>query len=409
MTNRRYGRIRVRYSGRRFQSDHEGDQELDPLPYLSRARDVRAARPRPDRRLRRRRRIERRRPADGPRRDLQQRRARLQRRPLALPRRLGRGRPGGQLRGQPERPVPGRPRRSGGDPAARLDGLDHGRGRRSELQLRGRAHGHRRQRLRRVRRQRLRGRYGDLRPVQGARRAGGRAAERDRGALVQRGVHPGVRAVAPGPGRRPGGLRDRLPGLAGRPDQRGRPRRSRAPRPSTSAAASTSTPCSTTWSSSAARSRRPRPPAYRPRSRCSRSPTRSTRRASTSTPASTTTSCAVSTSTSSLDPSSIPEASASGVESVDANFSMRLAGVNEDQDDRRAERRAADRGAAGPVRGRSERARRPRRPGGAGGTIPGVGGGAGGGGGGGGNADAYLDCIAEAQTPDEINACANDL
>jgi hypothetical protein len=113
----------------------------------------------------------------------------------------------------------------------------------------------------------------------------------------------------------------------------------------------------------------------------------------------------------SLDPSSIPEASASGVESVDANFSMRLAGVNEDQEisapsdaqpiDELLGQLGVDPGALGGL----------GALGGAGGTIPGVGGGAGGGGGGGGggNADAYLDCIAEAQTPDEINACANDL
>jgi hypothetical protein len=113
----------------------------------------------------------------------------------------------------------------------------------------------------------------------------------------------------------------------------------------------------------------------------------------------------------SLDPSSIPEAEASGVEAVDANFSMRLAGVNEDQEisgpsdaqpiEDLLGQFGVDPGALGGL----------GALGGAGGTIPGVGSGGGGagGGGGGGNANAYLDCIAEAQTPDEINACASDL
>ena len=45
------------------------------------------------------------------------------------------------------------------------------------------------------------------------------------------------------------------------------------------------------------------------------------------------------------------------------------------------------------------------------GTTPGGGGGGGGGAAapGGGDTDAYLDCVAKAQTPDEINACASEL
>ena len=117
-----------------------------------------------------------------------------------------------------------------------------------------------------------------------------------------------------------------------------------------------------------------------------------------------------------IDPSAIPDAEAAGVESVDANFSMRLGGGQRGAGDLGAQRRPAARGPARAVRGRPERARwpwrprRPRRLGGAGGGLPGGGGGGGGGGvAGGGNADAYLDCIAEAQTPDEINACASEL
>jgi hypothetical protein len=120
-----------------------------------------------------------------------------------------------------------------------------------------------------------------------------------------------------------------------------------------------------------------------------------------------------------IDPSAIPDAEAAGVESVDANFSLRLAGVNEEQEisapsdaqpigdllgqfgvDPEALEGGLDLGALGGAV--------PGQPGVTG--VPGGGGGGGGGGaGGGGNADAYLDCIAEAQTPDEINACASEL
>ena len=114
-----------------------------------------------------------------------------------------------------------------------------------------------------------------------------------------------------------------------------------------------------------------------------------------------------------LDPSAIPEAAASGIESVDANFSLRLGGVNEDQTieapsdaqpiDELLSQLGVDPSALGGLGGLGSL--------GGGGALPGGGGGGGGGGGaaGGGNADAYLDCIAEASTPDEINACAGSL
>lgn len=115
-----------------------------------------------------------------------------------------------------------------------------------------------------------------------------------------------------------------------------------------------------------------------------------------------------------IDPSAIPEASAAGVDSIDANFSMRLAGVNEEQEisapsdaqpiDELLGQFGVDPGSLGGLGGLGAL-------GGAGAGLPGGGGGGGGGGaaGGGANADAYLECIADAQGPDEINACASEL
>jgi hypothetical protein len=120
-----------------------------------------------------------------------------------------------------------------------------------------------------------------------------------------------------------------------------------------------------------------------------------------------------------IDPSAIPDAEAAGVESVDANFSMRLAGVNEEQEisapsdaqplgDLLSQFGVDPEALEGGLGGLGDL-------GGAGTGLPGVpgaGGGGGGGAGGGaaaGDADAYLDCIADAQTPDEINACASEL
>ncbi len=112
-----------------------------------------------------------------------------------------------------------------------------------------------------------------------------------------------------------------------------------------------------------------------------------------------------------LDPSAIPDASEAGIESVDANFSLRLAGVNEEQEisapsdaqpiDELLGQFGIDPNELGGLGGL-----------GGGTTIPGAGSGSGGGGGGApsdADADAYLDCIAEAQTPAEINDCAAQL
>jgi hypothetical protein len=108
-----------------------------------------------------------------------------------------------------------------------------------------------------------------------------------------------------------------------------------------------------------------------------------------------------------LDPSAIPEAEASGVESVDASFSLRLGGVNEDQTieapgdaqplEELFRQFGIDPSALGNLGGL----------GGLGGA--GLGGGGGGAGGGAGDADAYFDCIQQAQTSAEIEACSSEL
>lgn len=112
-----------------------------------------------------------------------------------------------------------------------------------------------------------------------------------------------------------------------------------------------------------------------------------------------------------LDPSAIPDASEAGIESVDADFSLRLAGVNEEQEisapsdaqpiDELLGQFGIDPNELGGLGGLGD-----------GTAIPGAGSGSGGGGGGApsdADADAYLDCIAEAQTPAEINDCASEL
>ena len=106
-----------------------------------------------------------------------------------------------------------------------------------------------------------------------------------------------------------------------------------------------------------------------------------------------------------LDPSAIPDAEASGVESVDASFSLRLAGVNEEQEieapsdaqplEELFSQLGIDPSALGALGGGL---------GGFGAAAPPPTGGSGGG-----NSAAYLDCIAQAQTPDEITACASEL
>jgi hypothetical protein len=110
-----------------------------------------------------------------------------------------------------------------------------------------------------------------------------------------------------------------------------------------------------------------------------------------------------------LDPSQIPDAEGAGVESVEAGFSMRLGGVNEEQtieapDD------------AQPLEDLlSQFGIDPSALGGlgalGGGGLGGLGTppASGGGGGGAGASDAYLECISSAQTPEEITACANEL
>ena len=109
-----------------------------------------------------------------------------------------------------------------------------------------------------------------------------------------------------------------------------------------------------------------------------------------------------------LDPSAIPEAEAAGVESIDANFTLRLAEVNEEQEIEAPED-------AQPLEDLlSQFGIDPSALG----ALGALGGGGLGGlpapppagsGGGGGASSAYLECIAKAQTPDEITACANEL
>ena len=105
-----------------------------------------------------------------------------------------------------------------------------------------------------------------------------------------------------------------------------------------------------------------------------------------------------------LDPSQIPDAEAAGVENVEAAFSVRIGGVNEEQTieapsdaqpiDELLSQFGIDPGALGALGGL----------GGLGGATapPAAGGGAG-------ASDAYLECIGQAQTPEEITACASEL
>jgi hypothetical protein len=96
----------------------------------------------------------------------------------------------------------------------------------------------------------------------------------------------------------------------------------------------------------------------------------------------------------SIDPSQIPEASASGVDNVDVSFSLRIGAINEDQTIEAPSN-------AQPIDELLKQL----------GVSPGDLGGLGGlggstGGGGGGNGDAYLQCIQQAATAAEINQCA---
>ena len=109
-----------------------------------------------------------------------------------------------------------------------------------------------------------------------------------------------------------------------------------------------------------------------------------------------------------IDPSAIPDAEAAGVESVDVGFEMRLGGVNEDQEisapsdaqpiEDLLGQFGIDPSALGALGGLGA------LPG-----APGAGSGSSGGTGGAQDPNAYLDCVGEATTSEEINACASEL
>ena len=109
-----------------------------------------------------------------------------------------------------------------------------------------------------------------------------------------------------------------------------------------------------------------------------------------------------------IDPSAIPDAEAAGVESVDVGFEMRLGGVNEEQEisapsdaqpiEDLLGQFGIDPSALGGLGGLA------RVPG-----APGAGSGSSGGTGGAQDPNAYLDCVGEATTSEEINACASEL
>ena len=110
-----------------------------------------------------------------------------------------------------------------------------------------------------------------------------------------------------------------------------------------------------------------------------------------------------------VDPTAIPDAAAAGVESAELSFAMRLGAVNEEQtieapsDAQPIEdllgQFGVDPGALGGLGalGGGELGITPGQDGG-GTTVPG-----------GGDTDAYLDCIGKAQTPEEIEACSQEL
>ena len=110
-----------------------------------------------------------------------------------------------------------------------------------------------------------------------------------------------------------------------------------------------------------------------------------------------------------IDPSAIPDADAAGVESVDVGFEMRLGGVNEEQE-------ISAPSDAQPIEDLlGQFGIDPSSLGGLGGLggVPGLtpDPAAGGAGAGPGAQDpnAYLDCIGQAATTEEINACASEL
>ncbi len=109
-----------------------------------------------------------------------------------------------------------------------------------------------------------------------------------------------------------------------------------------------------------------------------------------------------------IDPSAIPDAEAAGVESVDVGFEMRLGGVNEEQE-------ISAPSDAQPIEDLlGQFGIDPSALGGLGGLgalpgAPGAGSGSSGGTGGAQDPNAYLDCVGEATTSEEINACASEL
>ena len=109
-----------------------------------------------------------------------------------------------------------------------------------------------------------------------------------------------------------------------------------------------------------------------------------------------------------IDPSAIPDAEAAGVESVDVGFEMRLGGVNEEQE-------ISGPSDAQPIEDLlGQFGIDPSALGGLGGLgalpgAPGAGSGSSGGTGGAQDPNAYLDCVGEATTSEEINACASEL
>lgn len=106
-----------------------------------------------------------------------------------------------------------------------------------------------------------------------------------------------------------------------------------------------------------------------------------------------------------IDPSAIPDADAAGVENIDVGFEMRLGGVNEDQE-------ISAPSDAQPIEELlGQFGIDPSTLGGLGG-VPGLTPDVGSGGDGAAGAEdpnAYLDCIGQAATSEEINACASEL
>jgi len=111
-----------------------------------------------------------------------------------------------------------------------------------------------------------------------------------------------------------------------------------------------------------------------------------------------------------VDPGVIPNAASAGIESADVSFSMRLGAVNEEQTiEAPADAQPIEElfgqfgvdpgalGGLGALGGAGDLGITPGQDAG-GASVPG-----------GGDTDAYLDCIGKAQTPEEIEACSQEL